>query len=98
MSEVATLSANWAAAKAREIGFDLCGVAPAEDLAAPEHLADWLARGFAGEMRYLHDPRRGDLSSVVPEARSVIVCAINYDQPVPLLLDRSLAVSIPSFD
>jgi epoxyqueuosine reductase len=40
---------------------------------------DWLARGFAGEMRYLHDPRRADLASVVPEARSVIVCALNYD-------------------
>ncbi len=74
---------SWLTDKAREIGFEICGVAAAAELAGSEHLAEWLGRGFAGEMRYLHDPRRGDLASVVPEARSVIVCAVNYDQSVP---------------
>ena len=47
--------------KAAEIGFDLCGVIPAADLAPPDHLADWLAQGFG----------RGDaLSSRSPPRRS----------------------------
>ena len=39
--------------RAPELGFDLCGVAPA--LAFPEltFLPEWLARGYAGEMDYM---------------------------------------------
>jgi epoxyqueuosine reductase len=79
----AGLDVSWLTSMAQEIGFELCGVAAASELAGGEHLAEWLGRGFAGEMRYLHDPRRGDLASVLPEARSVIVCAVDYDQAVP---------------
>jgi epoxyqueuosine reductase len=71
------------AEKARAIGFDLCGVAPAENCDDPEHLPEWLARGYAGEMHYLHDARRNSVSDVVPGARSVIVCAINYNTALP---------------
>ena len=46
------------AEQARAIGFDLCGVARAENHDEPGHLPEWLARGYAGEMRYLHDARR----------------------------------------
>ncbi len=45
------------------------------------HLPDWLARGYAGEMRYLHDPRRGDPQRVLEGARSLIVVALNYNAP-----------------
>src|SRR5262245_41183779 len=73
----------WIVAKAKSVGFDVCGIVPAEDLTAPEHLDAWLARGFAGEMRYLHDPRRADPSRVLADARSVIVCAFKYNQEQP---------------
>lgn len=67
------------AEQAGKIGFNLCGVARAEDCSDAERLADWLARGYAGEMRYLHDPRRLAVGDALPGARSVIVCALNYN-------------------
>ena len=73
---------HWICERARAAGFDLCGVAPiAADELFPElrRLPDWLARGYAGEMRYLHDPRRADPRQVLDGARSLIVVAINYN-------------------
>jgi len=74
---------EWIIAKAKELGFDLCGIAPVEGLADALHLQDWLERGYAGRMQYLHDPRRADIKQVLPEARSVIVCALNYNTDAP---------------
>jgi epoxyqueuosine reductase len=71
------------AEQAQALGFDLCGVAGAEGYGEPDRLPEWLARGYAGEMRYLHDERRHSISGVMPEARSVIVCAMNYNAPFP---------------
>ena len=68
---------------ARNLGFDLCGVAPAAEFPELAHLDDWLAQGYAGEMRYLHDVRRRSPSLVVDGARSVIVCALNYNTSLP---------------
>ncbi len=65
--------------RARSLGFDLCGVAPAEDFPELAHLPEWLARGYAGQMHYLEDPRRRSPAAVVEGARSVIVCALNYN-------------------
>lgn len=70
--------------QARAAGFDLCGVASVDDyIAEAAQLPEWLARGYAGQMHYLHDPRRMDPRQVVSGARSLIVCAMNYntDQP-----------------
>src|ERR1700722_10385412 len=61
---------DWVIAEAKTLGFDLCGVAPAEDFDELGHAKEWLARGYAGEMRYLHDERRGDAASVIPGAKS----------------------------
>jgi epoxyqueuosine reductase len=44
---------------------------------------EWLARGYAGEMKYLADQRRSDPQSVMTGLRSVIVCALNYNSAVP---------------
>jgi epoxyqueuosine reductase len=51
----------------------------------PEHEAfdEWLARGYAGEMGYLGDPRRRNPEQVLTGARSVIVCALNYNTRQP---------------
>lgn len=65
--------------KARKVGFDLCGVARAEECSDREHLAEWLARGYAGEMHYLRDARRLTAHDAMPGACSVIVCAMNYN-------------------
>lgn len=68
---------------ARSIGFELCGVAPAEEFEELRRLPEWLERGYAGEMRYLHDARRVSAENVLPGTRSVIVCALNYNAAFP---------------
>jgi epoxyqueuosine reductase len=68
---------------ARALGLDLCGVAPADDYSELARLPEWLSRGCAGEMHYLADPRRGSPSSAMPGARSIIVCALNYNTDHP---------------
>ncbi|HEV3218926.1 MAG TPA: QueG-associated DUF1730 domain-containing protein [Candidatus Acidoferrales bacterium] len=74
---------DWLIRRACEIGFDLCGVARAEDWPELDRLPEWLARNHAGEMRYLHDARRQSPQSALPGAKSVIVCALNYNTPQP---------------
>jgi len=73
----------WIAETARSLGFDLCGVAAAQDFPELANMRDWLDRGYAGEMKYLHDPRRADLQAAMSGVQSVIVCAINYNSPEP---------------
>jgi epoxyqueuosine reductase len=74
----------WIVRRAGALGFDLCGVSSVEAYRAEAaHLEQWLARGFAGQMRYLHDPRRRDPELVLPGARSIVVCALNYNTDPP---------------
>src|SRR5579862_1073950 len=68
---------------ARAAGFDLCGIAPAAEFPELAHLEDWLDRGHAGEMRYLQDERRRSPAQAMQGARSVIVCALNYNTAMP---------------
>ena len=60
---------------AAELGFDLCGIAPAHDFPELTFLSEWLARGYAGEMEYMSKSadRRADIRNFLPSARSVIV-------------------------
>jgi epoxyqueuosine reductase len=74
---------SWVVAQALVLGFDLCGVAPAADFPELQHGDDWLARGFAGEMLYLHDARRRSPEAAMAGARSIIVCALNYNTQPP---------------
>jgi len=74
---------------AEEAGFDLAGIAPATDAAELDHFPEWIAAGHAGEMRYLEacndhgTLKRASLAGVAPWARSVVVCAINYNTNNP---------------
>ena len=69
---------------ARTAGFDLCGIAPAAEFPELVRLEEWLDRGHAGEMKYLRDERRRSPAQAMPEARSVIVCALNYNTAFPV--------------
>jgi len=73
----------WIVECAKEMGFDLCGVVRAEKFPELERFQEWLDRGYAGEMKYLEDPRRQDLRAPMEGARSVIVCALNYNTAHP---------------
>jgi epoxyqueuosine reductase len=74
---------DWVVDQARALGFDLCGVAPVEDFSELERLPEWLGREYSGEMRYLEDERRRSPARVLEGAQSLIVCALNYNTPLP---------------
>ena len=73
------------AAKALELGFDAVGFAPAQ--LSPEarqlrmeRMAEFLERGFQGDMGWLVDrtEQRVDPATLWPEARTVVSVALNY--------------------
>ena len=72
-------------AHARELGFDACGIAPAAAHPELRFFREWLDRGYAGEMAYLHRTaeRRADVRHVMPSARTVIVTATVYNTDRP---------------
>ena len=67
-------------AEAARLGFSLCGMTSALPPPHHRHYAQWLAEGKAGEMLYLHrqEPKRGDLSLILPGVKSVVCVALNY--------------------
>jgi epoxyqueuosine reductase len=91
---------QWLREQALAAGFDTAGIASVDptpnDLDA-QRFADWIAQGRAGEMDYLK--RRDDHGTLlrsavqvaVPWARSVVVCALNYDAPAPFSTDPAPA-------
>jgi epoxyqueuosine reductase len=74
---------------ARDAGFELVGIAPVEDSLELEYFPRWIADGRAGEMKYLEARdeqgrlKRASLAHAAPWARSVVVCAINYNTEQP---------------
>lgn len=71
-------------AKAAEFGIDKIGIVRATPLGDEgDRLREWLARGYHGEMAWMaREPaKRSDPRLLFPEARSVIVAAINYYTP-----------------
>jgi len=79
----------WIKKAASDAGFDLSGIAPVQDFPDLTYFPEWIAAGRAGEMKYLEsrndagELRRASLRSVFPWARSVVVCAINYNTAHP---------------
>jgi len=73
-------------ARARELGFDLTGIARAEKHPKLARLAAWIADGRAGEMQYLSRTleQRSDPAAVLTTARSVVSLAVVYNTPHPL--------------
>jgi len=74
---------------ARNAGFDLCGIAPVRDFVELHVFPAWIADGKHGEMKYMQardetgELKRAALARVAPWARSVVVCAINYNTANP---------------
>src|SRR4051812_29630741 len=67
-------------AEAHRLGFDLAGIAAAAPADGFERLRDWLGRGFAGEMAYMHEhaEARRHPVSIYPPVRSVVMVAMTY--------------------
>src|SRR4051812_34300002 len=85
--------------------FDLAGIAAlngTEEQGSEgpgQYLEDWIAAGHAGEMDYLKRRNeqgtllRSQVQAAIPWARSVIVCAANYNAPGPLSIDPAPATA-----
>ncbi|HSU20134.1 MAG TPA: tRNA epoxyqueuosine(34) reductase QueG [Acidobacteriaceae bacterium] len=92
---------EWIEGRARNAGFDMAGVASVpESEAASEtskRFAQWVGAGFAGEMDWLKrsdsagELVRGDVRRSMPWARSVVVCAVNYNPDAPRSIDAAPA-------
>ena len=67
-------------ARARALGFLACGITHPGPTAHGDRFDQWLAKGYAGTMRYLHRQaaRRKDPRGIVPDARAVVVVLDNY--------------------
>ncbi|HSG99453.1 MAG TPA: tRNA epoxyqueuosine(34) reductase QueG, partial [candidate division Zixibacteria bacterium] len=84
MSSQSHISSQIVKSLARQAGFDLCGVCPAEPLERDSRrFRRWLAEGFHGQMDYLaREPeRRTDPRLLMPGAKSIIALALNYYLP-----------------
>ena len=94
--------ALWLHQQALDAGFDSAGVAAVDvaessagDQVNAERFAAWVAAGRAGEMDYLkrRDERgvllRSAVQVALPWARSVIICALNYNASGPLSIDSA---------
>ena len=74
---------------ARDAGFDLCGIAPVRDFRELRVFPVWIADAKHGEMKYMEardevgELKRASLARVAPWARTVVVCAINYNTAHP---------------
>ena len=71
--------------RAKELGFDACGIAPAIDHPELRFFAEWIASGYAASMSYLERSvhKRADVRHVLPSARTVIVTATLYNTDRP---------------
>ena len=93
--DAAALSASAIKAKARELGFDLCGIAPVDSFSELSFLHEWVDRGYAAGMSWLVDDveRRSDVRRLVPDARSVIVTGTLYNTDRPYSSEQSPGIS-----
>ena len=90
---------DWIVERALVVGFELCGVAAvpaagtAESIEPSQRFAEFVESGRAGEMEYLKrtddsgEFLRGGLQRAIPWARSVVVCAVNYNAEGPRSID-----------
>lgn len=87
---------EWVESSARTAGFATAGVAGLElDAASDLRFAEWVSAGHAGEMEWLKRVDdagrlvRGDLRRSMPWARSVVMCAANYNAEAPRSMDTA---------
>jgi epoxyqueuosine reductase len=74
---------------AHDAGFELSGIAQLGDHPDLGYFSEWIGAGHAGDMKYLESKddsghlKRASVTNTFPWARSVVVCAINYNTSPP---------------
>ena len=68
--------------RAQTLGFDSCKIAKAAAPAHAEEFQSWLREGTAGDMQWMERgaEKRCDPQQVLPDARSILIVALNYWQ------------------
>jgi epoxyqueuosine reductase len=81
-----SLSSALIKSQAAAVGFDLCGIARANQPPRLARLREWIDRGYAGDMTYLAASidERLDPARVLPGARSTVALACVYNTREPL--------------
>lgn len=76
--------------KALALGFDLVGVSPVDSFPENQFYKEWLSKGYAAGMNYMerNPGRREDVRQILPDARSVISCGLNYNTDYPYSTDE----------
>ncbi len=71
--------------KARESGFDSCGITDLSSTPHTQQFRNWLDRGLAGTMGYMHRQaaKRLEPKNIVPGATRAILLTRNYYSPDP---------------
>ncbi len=68
--------------KARDLGFNLCGLTPAEPSPTLRAYLRWIERGMHGEMGYMarldRVRRRQDLREILPSAKTLVLVGLDY--------------------
>ncbi len=78
--------------RAQELGFNLVGISSVDErYPEGDFFEHWIRSGYAGEMGYLKKGalKRKEIRRVLPSARSVISCALNYNTEHPLSTEVS---------
>ena len=77
--------------RARELGFELCGIAPTRAFPELAFFSEWIDRGYAGQMGYLprSRDRRSDVRRIMPSAQSVIMTGSVYSGGQPYSTERT---------
>lgn len=75
--------------KALQFGFERFGIARVENIPAMAHYAAWLKKGYHAGMDYLvrHAGKKNDPGKIVAGAKSIFVCAANYNTAAPRSTD-----------
>ncbi|MGZ4814791.1 MAG: tRNA epoxyqueuosine(34) reductase QueG [Terriglobales bacterium] len=72
-----------------DLGFDLAGIAPVQEFGELAYFPEWIEEQRHGEMRYLEsrteggELKRSSIKIAALWAKSVIVCALNYNTSQP---------------
>lgn len=100
---ITSTARNWIEQQVSNTGFDLAGIASVPDDSAQDkpgrRFSEWIAAGRAGEMQWLKrtdsagELVRTDVRRSMPWARSVIVCAMNYNAAAPRSIEEAPAAS-----
>lgn len=81
-----TLEAQQVKQQALRLGFHKVGIARVEPdspavVARNQALQAWLAQGFQADMAWMANPKRQDITQVMPDVKSLICVALNYYTP-----------------